>query len=209
MNALRLLGWLRRRILLHRRALAAVIAAAAVLVGLRSLSPLPPPTQAVWTASRDLPSGTVLRDGDLRRAEVAPDSAPDALIRQRADALGRTLAAPMARGEVLTGMRLMTRGLLAGYPGRTAVPVRVTDAEVVGLLRVGDLLTLVVADPDGATAPATLVADVPVVAIPRGPSDSLSRGTPGRLVVVAVPDAAAREVAAGAVGGFLTAIWNR
>ena len=69
--------------------------------------------------------------------------------------LGRTLAAPMSRGEPLTRLRTLSRGLLRGYPGATAVPLRVTDADIVDLLRVGDRVSFVVADPDGRHASAT------------------------------------------------------
>ena len=53
----------------------------------------------------------------------------------RDQVVGRTLAAPMSRGEVITGTRTVASGLLRGYPGATAVPLRVTDAAVVDLLQ--------------------------------------------------------------------------
>ena len=61
MNPLRPLRRAHRRVLLHRRPLAAVSAAGAVLVALQVTSPPPPRTVRVMTASRDLTSGTVLR----------------------------------------------------------------------------------------------------------------------------------------------------
>ena len=51
----RRLGRLRRRVLLHRRLLAALCVGAAVLAGLQAAAPPPPATVAVWTAARDLP----------------------------------------------------------------------------------------------------------------------------------------------------------
>ncbi len=104
---------------------------------------------------------------------------------------------------------LVTPGLLSGYPGRTVVPLRITDASVVPLLRVGDRVSLVVADPDGRAAPRLLVEDVPLVAIPRPSEGGLTGGTPGRLVLVAVPAASATEVAASAATSILIPVWKR
>ena len=78
-----------------------------------------------------------------------PDVVPAGAVRDPAAIIGRVLAAPMTRGEVLTRVSTLARGLLRGYPGTTAVPLRITDAATVDLLRVGDRISLVVADPDG------------------------------------------------------------
>jgi Flp pilus assembly protein CpaB len=207
-RALRLVRRLRRRVLLHRRLLAALCAGAAVLVGLQAAAPPPPETVTVWTASRDLPGGRVLGPDDLAAARFAPETVPDGAVRRPAAVLGRTLAAPMTRGEPLTRVSTLARGLLRGYPGSTAVPVRITDAAVVGLLRVGDRISLVVADPDGRGAPSRLVDDVPVIAIPEV-HESLGSGTPGRLVVAAIPSGEASEVAAAAATSILIPVWSR
>jgi pilus assembly protein CpaB len=199
----------RRRVLLHRRLLAAVLAAAAVLVGLQAAAPPPPPTVAVWTAASDLPSGTVLGADDLESTPYPPDVVPHGVIRDPREVVGATLAAPLQRGEPLTRERTVGDGLLRGYPGTTAVPLRITDADVVDLLRVGDEVSFVVADPDGRTPPQDLVEDVPVVAVPRPSRSGLTAGTPGRLVVVAVPRERAAEVAARASAGILIPVWSR
>jgi pilus assembly protein CpaB len=212
MKLLRLLRPLRRlhrRVLLHRRPLAALSVGAAVLAGLQATSPPPPETVTVWTARRDLPSGTVLGEADLATVHLSPDAVPGGVVKDPDEVVGRTLAAPMSRGEVITGLRTVTSGLLRGYPGTTAVPLRITDAAVVGLLRVGDRVSLVLADPDGRTPPRLLLRDVPVVAIPRDREGALSGGTPGRLVVAAVPTDSASEVAASAATAILIPVWTR
>ena len=198
-----------RRVLVHRRPLAALAAAGAVLAAVQATSPPPPPTVAVLTAGRDLPGGSVLRPQDLELTRLPHDAAPDGALRDAAAVSGRTLAAPLARGEVVTEPRTVGVGLLAGYPGRTAVPVRVSDAAVVDLLRVGDRVTLVGADPEGRTPPATLAEDVPVIAIPREAGEAFGSATPGRLVLVAVSSACATEVAARSMSGYITVVWNR
>ena len=74
-----------------------------------------------------------------------------------------------------------------------AAPVRIGDAAAVDLLRIGDRVDVVAADPQGR-APATVVAyDAPVVAAPR-------RGRGGgaddrRLLVLAVTEETAAELA--------------
>jgi pilus assembly protein CpaB len=209
MNPLRPLRRARRRVLLHRRPIAAVAAAGAVLVALQVASPPPPPTVRVWTASRDLSSGTVLASADLARTEFTPASVPADSVTDPRQILGRTLAAPMSRGEALTRRRTVSRGLLRGYPGTTAVPLRVTDADVVDLLRVGDRVSFVVADPDGRGPARPLVDDVPVVAVPRRAESGLSSATPGRLVVAAVPSSLAADVATRAATSILIPVWSR
>ena len=163
----------------------------------------------MWTARRDLPSGTVVQEGDLAPSAYSPDTVPADSVDDVDRVVGRTLAAPMSRGEVLTETRTVTGGLLRGYPGATAVPLRVTDAAVVDLLRVGDRVSFVVADPDGRSTPTLLLRDVPLVAIPRATQGGLSNGTPGRLVVAAVPTESASEVAARAATDMLIPVWHR
>ena len=180
-----------------------------MLVGLQAAAPAPPETTTVWTAARDLSGGSVLGPGDLVASRFAPDTVPDGTIRGPGSVLGRTLAAPLTRGEPLTRFSTLAGGLLRGYPGTTAVPLRITDAAVVDLLRVGDRVSLVVADPDGRRTPSRLVEDVPVIAIPHAPESGLSTGTPGRLIVAAVPSAEASDVAAAAATSILIPVWSR
>ncbi len=205
---LRPLHRLRRRVLLHRRPLAALTAAGAVLAALPVLSPPPPRTVAVWTARHDLPSGTVLEQADLTRVWFAPGTVPRHVVRSPRELVGRALAAPMAGGEPVTRLRLVASGLMRGYPGRTAVPLRVTDAAVAELLRVGDRASFVVADPEGRTAPRVLLEDAPVVAVPAA-AEGLDTGVPGRIVVVAVPRQDAGAVAASAATSILIPVWDR
>jgi pilus assembly protein CpaB len=200
---------LHRRLLLHRRPLAALTAAGAVLAALQATSPAPPDTVAVWTARHDLPGGTVVRPADLASTRLPRGVVPDDVVTDAGEVLGRTLAAPMARGEVLTSLRTVAAGLLRGYPGTTAVPLRITDAAVVDLLRVGDRVSLVVADPDGRGSSRVLVDDVPLVAVPRPREGPLAGSTPGRLVVAAVPTERAGEVAATAATSILIPMWSR
>ena len=180
-----------------------------MLVGLQVAAPPPPETVTLWTARRDLAGGAVLTAGDLVAADYAPETVPAGAVRDPQDVVGQTLAAPLTRGEPLTQVRTLSRGLLRGYPGTTAVPLRITDAATVDLLRVGDRASFVVADPDGRLGATDLVHDVPVVAIPEVQESGLGAGPPGRLVVAAVPTSEAREVAAAAATSILIPVWTR
>jgi Flp pilus assembly protein CpaB len=198
-------GSVRRAVLRRRRLLAAVLTAVAVAAGLHAVAAPPPPTVPVLVAAHDLPVGAELEAADLVAAEFAPGSAPEDLVD---DPVGRTLAAPVRRGEPVTDVRVIGAQLAEGLGGLTALPVRLPDAGMVGLLQVGDRIDLVAADPRGTDAEAVAV-DAPVLAIPSeaagGPGTA---GLPGRLVVVGVSPAEVDTVAAAAVGAFVTFTWS-
>lgn len=194
----------RRRVLRHRRGLAAACAALAAYAAVRGATATPPPLQPTWTAARDLPAGVVLSAVDLQRVGYAPGSRPDGAIAGPAAVLGRALAGPVRRGQPLTDRAVVAKPVWSGYPGLASVPVRILDSGVVALLRVGDRVCLVAADPQGRL-PATVVAPaVPVVALPQSPG----RGLSGRLVVIAVQRADLAPVVSAATSGQLTVAWN-
>ncbi len=157
-------------------------------------------------AARDLPSGTVLTPRDLvaRRypAAVAPvGSAPRAV--------GRTLAAPVRAGEPVTDVRLVAPSLVSGYPGRVALPVRIADAAVVALLRVGDRVDLVAADPRRGTA-SYVAVDVPVLALPAADQQSADAAQlSGRLLLVAAYPSDVDGIAGAAATDLLSVVISR
>ncbi len=135
---------------------------------------------------------------------------PAGVIRDPREVVGRTLAGPVSRGEPLTRLRTVGPGLLRGYPGTAAVPLRITDGDAVDLLRVGDEISIVVADPDGRQAPQDLVEDAPVVAIPRPDRGPVSDTTPGASwwssrCHARRPSTSPRRAAAG----ILIPVWSR
>ncbi len=148
----------------------------------------------------------MLGPGDLTPVPFAPGSVPDDLATSTA---GRTLAAPVRRGEPVTDVRLVGPGLADGHPGLTAVPVRLPDAGMVGLLAAGDRIDLVAADPQGSGA-RVVAAGVPVLAVPGALPDAASDGVTGRLVVVGAADQAeVTRIADAAVRDFLTFTFAR
>jgi len=201
----------RRAVLGRRRLLAALFAALAVAAALRAVTGPPPATTLVLTAARDLPSGSVLRPGDLRAVEFATGSVPAGVLGAR-DLVGRTTASPLRAGEPLTDVRLVRGSLLEGYPGLVAAPVRIGDAEAVRLLRVGDRIDLLAADPQGSPEADVIAEAAPVIALPGGRQRSRfssSDGSGGALVIVAVTAETARRVAESGVSAFITMVIRR
>lgn len=209
MNRLTLaLRRLRRAVLARRRALAALCAAVAVAAALQAGSAPPPPRIPVLTAAHDLPAGVVVRPDDLRTVPYDPDSVPLGTFARASDAIGRTTTGPVRAGEAMTDARVVTAALLKGYPGLVAVPVRIGDPGAVRLLRVGDRVDLLAADPQGGSAADVVGRDVPVLAIPRPGSEGAGL-TDGALVVLAMPTTSARTVAQASVASVLSVVLTR
>lgn len=200
----RLLTRLRRAVLARRRLIAAVCAALAVVSALQANAAPPPPRLPVLTAAHDLPPGTTLADEDLTTTPFAPGSVPSGSL-TRPQAVGRTTVGPVRAGEPLTDARLLDDRLLAAYPGAVVAPVRVGDAATVALLRVGDRVDILAADPQENAAAVTVAERVPVVGLPprRRTDPALASGA---LVVVAVDAATARTLAGAAVSRFLSVV---
>ena len=156
-------------------------------------------------AARDLPSGTRLAEGDLVvRAFPAGLAPPDA----SSAAVGRVLAGPIGRGEVLTDVRVVGPGLALAQPGDTVLPVRLPDAGMATLLRAGDEIDLVATDP--GTGASTIVArDVTVLATPTDAPDGPAGGSGGSLVVVGASAEESLDISSAALSQFLTVSWNR
>jgi Flp pilus assembly protein CpaB len=196
----RLFRRVRRAVLARRRLLAAVLAGVAVAAGVQAATAPPPPSVGVLTAARDLPAGAVLGSDDLVTVDFAPGSVPSGATR---DAVGRTLAAPVRRGEPVTDVRLLGPALTAGDPELTAVPVRLPDAAMVTLLEVGDRIDLIATDPQGSGA-SVVATGVPVLALPPGSAETDGSGQPGGLVVVGVAPTEVTGLADAGVRLFLT-----
>lgn len=203
----------RRAVLRRRRSLSALLAGLAVLAGLAAVAPPAAPTVPVVVAARDLSSGEVLRAGDVEEVALPAEALPEGVVDQ---AVGRTLAGPLRRGEPVTDVRLVGPGLADAHPGRVVVPVRIPDAGVVALLRVGDRVDVVASDPAQAGTPVEVVASgATVLALPAaadgaaGPSPYGTGGTAGALVVLAVEGPAATRLAGSAVARVLSLTISR
>ena len=179
--------------------------AVAAVSALRAVAPSPPDTVEVLVAARDLPSGTLLDRTDLLAqrfpAGLAPAGASPSPV-------GRVLAAPLARGEVLTEARVVGPGLAEAQAGQTVLPVRLPDAGMAALLRPGDEVDLMATDPGSGTT-RVVAREVTVLAAPTEVPEGPAGGTGGALVVVGTSAVGAVEITSAALSQFLTVSWNR
>jgi Flp pilus assembly protein CpaB len=213
-------GWLRdlrRAASWHRRLLVAGLLAASVAFGIQAVSPPPPRTESVLVAAKDLAGGTRLSPDDVRLRRLAPASLPDGALRTRDLAAGRTLGAPVRKGEILTDVRLVGRSLLDSYGDAfVAAPVRIADAASVRLVEPGDIVDVLAAG-SGAEGSATgrarvVAAAVPVVTIPPAGGSSLGETDVGQgalVVVVSTSETAAQLAAAAATDRLSLVIHGR
>lgn len=196
----------RRAVLRRRRLLAVLCVAGAAAAGLRATAPPAPPSAEVLVSARDLPAGAELRTDDLTVVELDPDTAPQGVLTEVDEAAGAILAAPLRAGEPLTDVRLVGPGLAATAPGTVAVPVRLSDAAQVDLLRVGDEVDLLATDPESRST-VTIASGALVLAVPD-PGSETSDAITGRLAVLGIPDSTVGSVTGAAVTSFVTFAWT-
>jgi hypothetical protein len=88
------------------------------------------------------------------------------------------------------------------------MPVRIADGDMVGLLRVGDQIDLVAADPRSGTATYAAL-EVPVLALPAPIDDNRSDTLSGRLVVVAALPDEVDQIAGASATDLLSVVISR
>lgn len=190
----------RRALLRRRRLLAALLTGVAALAGFRAVAPPEEPTVAVVVAAHDLHAGARLSGSDLTTARFRPGTEPDGLLR---DPTGHTLATALRRGEPVTDSRVLGPSLTEGLLGVVATPVRLPDAATASLLRVGDRVDVLAADPQGGPT-VTLARSALVLALPAPADDAVADALPGRLVVLGLEADEVPPVAGASVTRFLT-----
>jgi Flp pilus assembly protein CpaB len=183
--------------------------AAAVLVGLAGVLALSRGSSddgvvAVVVAAQDLAPGTVVAAGQVTVRGLAAQVVPDGAARSPAAVLGRTLAAPIRRGEPLTDVRLIGADLtraVSRNPAAVSVPLRLADPGVAALLHPGAAVDVVTMG-EQHNEPMVLARNAQVLAV-------LGAGTrtaehDGALVLVALDPVAATKVAATSISRNLT-----
>jgi pilus assembly protein CpaB len=181
--------------------------AAMVLVGLAALLALNRGSSAdgvMVVAARDLAPGTVVGSGEVMLRELPPQVVPDGAARSPTVVVGRTLAAPVRRGEPLTDVRLtgseLTRAVSPG-PEMVSVPVRLADPGVAAVLHPGVTVDVVtISELQGE--PVVLARGARVLAVLESGVRPGDRD--GRLVLVALDPVAATRVAATSISQNLT-----
>ncbi len=197
------------------RTVAARRAAAGLLVVLAAIAALRPDPAGeridVIVALQDISPGSPLTTTDVAvRSHVAttvPDGAPGDIN----DVLGSTLAGPARRGEVITDVRLLGSRLTEASAGPDAriVPLHLADDALVDLIRPGDVVDVLAAGSTeaGPDTPPEVIATHAVVALVSADSAGPT-GTSGRVVLVALPRAAANAVAGAALTRQITVTFH-
>jgi Flp pilus assembly protein CpaB len=176
-----------------------------VLTGIAAAAPEGPPTVDVVRAKRQLTGGSVISPGDVSLERVVAADAPDGAVSDPDALIGQTLAAPIARRQVLTSLALISTKAGVAH-GHVLAPLRLADAELATLLHPGDVVDVLAADPESDQA--TVVARAArVVTVPRFDDDAAT-DSPGALVLVDVNSSTAGILARAAVSKTLTVIWG-
>lgn len=185
---------LRRAVSWHRRGLAAVAAAIAVLALYSALNPSTDTAARVVAAAREVAPGALLSADDLELRAVPPSLLPERAVLSIDEAVGRAAAAGLTRGSLLTEVSVVAPRANS-EPGTVIAPVKVRDPDVVALLRPGDRIDLLAADADGKAQ--TVASNAVIVALPQPPSSggfADGGGTPN-LVLVRVQESTATQLA--------------
>jgi pilus assembly protein CpaB len=185
----------RRRVL--RRLLAGLLAAGAVLSALQVLRPAPPVTAPVLTATRALSPGMPLDEAAVSVRRVPVSALPPGAVRDVGALRGRSLATPMAPGEVLTATRLVPRTGAEGLPrGTAAVRVLLADGGSARLLSAGQRAMVYLEGEANPAAQAVLILAVERPdAVGGSPLDlDPAQGEPGAAVVLALDETARQRV---------------
>ncbi len=206
--------WLRR----HRRLIAAGLAAAAVLVAVRTTQPDQAATEAVLVVSHDIAPGALIGPDDVAVARWPVGLAPPDVLRTPDALPGRPVATRLTSGEAVLPARFVSPALVAAYgDGLVATPVRLADAGAAALLREGDLVDVLAAAPgaagDPGASPARVVAAAVRVVLAGAPStgsdDALGAAisvSDGSLVVLATSSEAAAAIAGAAATSRLSVV---
>ncbi len=180
-----------------RRAAWAVMAcgtvAAVVLMGSGGTPPAP---GWVVVAARDVPTGTLLADGDLARVEVPAGTALAGVRADGAAFTGRRTVAPLAPGEPLTPAAVGGDGAVAPLqPGQRAVPVPAAQSGAAMPLAPGARVDVVASRGEGAVGRTSVVvwnAEVLAVVAP----DPAAAAAAPTVVLRATPAQALRITSA-------------
>lgn len=179
---------LRRAARWHRRLLAAGLAAAGVAFGLQALAPPEPELVTLMSAARDLPGGEVPTADDLRQINVPAGLVPAGALHPTDD-VARLLAGPMRAGETLTDAAFVSPSSVDRYGSElVATTVQLGDSTIVSLLRPGDRVDIVAAQP-GAGSARRVAISAAVITIPTQ-QGAASSSTPSTIVVAVAPEVA-------------------
>jgi len=212
-----------RKILRHRRVLAAVFTGIAVFATVSALRPPPSPTVTAWVAAHDLTPGNALGANDIVTAAIPAAVVVTDAIADPQEVLGRTITYPLRAGEQITARALLSTSFLSSLGADVrATPVHLGDDSAAALVQRGDLVDIISATSSdsaalGGTSSATVVASRVRVLITPPSSSSASGGLGTSLsgssgiggsnvIVLATTPAQALDLMRASVAGRLSAV---
>ncbi|WP_316670082.1 SAF domain-containing protein [uncultured Propionibacterium sp.] len=197
-------GWfssLLRAVRWHRRGLAVIAAACALVLALAALSPRPAPTRTVVVSARDLAAGVVVGADDVTTAELPAEAVPAAALTDPARVIGQVLAVPRPGGTTLIGEDIVGSALVSAADGLSLVPFRISDEGIAAILQVGDLISVVALSPEGQTVP--IVDRVRIAALPApAASGAFNSSGAGGALIIAAAEADQAELLASASSSY-------
>lgn len=202
----RFLRDLGRAVSWHRRKLAVLAAIGAVLTGITALAPDGPPSVAVVRATSRLAAGATVTSAAVEVERVPEAAVPREALTDPAAVIGKTVLGPVAEGTVLTALDVVSPSATAA--GRVVAPLRLADADVAALVRAGDSVDVLAAEPEAGAA-VVVARGVRVLTVPE-PVDSsgLSAGpaADGALLLVEVTPEVATRLAQAAVAATISIV---
>lgn len=197
------MAWLIRTISWHRRMIAALLAALAMLALMTHLSAAGGASGHVVVTTRAVGAGHSITAADVTLQAIPQHLIPAGASGDLAGVVGRNAAVP------LTSRTVVQPGLLvSGEPparGRSLVPITVHDEQLRQLLSPGLRVSLVSATGEAA---ATVTQDAVVHAMPQLVQSSLMSSNQAALVLVDVPSGLAPEVSVLGQAGQLSVFLN-
>jgi Flp pilus assembly protein CpaB len=161
----------------------------------------------VVKAKSQLPGGLLLSASDLVLDQVVASDVPEGVLTDLNELVGKTLAAPVAQNQMMT-LLTTTAARTSAPSGHVIAPLRLGDLALTALLRPGDVVDVVAADPEGGE-PATVVAsNVRVVTVPEAPNDRAGPDQDGGLVLIEVDSRTAAILAQAAASATLSVFWR-
>jgi Flp pilus assembly protein CpaB len=160
----------------------------------------------VVKAKSQLPGGTVLSASDLALDRVVASDVPKGVVTDPNDLVGKTLAAPVAEDQMMTPLTT-TAARTSVPPGHVIAPLRLADTGLAALLRPGDVVDVVAADPQAEHAATVIATNVRIVTVPEVPDDRAGPSPDGGLVLIDV-DSQTATVVAQAAAATLSIIWR-
>ena len=150
-------------------------------------------TTTAVRVSEAVAAGEVLTTTVLETTEVDVEAVPAEHDGEIEEYLGRTAAAAMPAGALVHPTQLVGPGLLEGHaPGTAAVPVRPSDASMIGLLSPGQLVDVTASSdaPEEEGGTARIAEAAPVLWIPQEVSETwMGGGQSAQQVVILAVDA--------------------